>query len=133
MVQMQSDLPPPGTDNIREQHAWLFERFEAYRDKTPGDRALRSEILAQFDRLLENMKHFYRKVESAEEYNWLISATYQWQVAFTSVFQIPRNIREEIGIPLQFPDLEPVRRSSKATKSQSTYRARRTRSGSLAS
>jgi hypothetical protein len=99
---MAREVPPA----LREAHEKLWKELEAEQAAIRSRRARRAEFVRRFDELVGQLRRFAGEVTSADALEWLSTVTAEWQVAFSSILRVPRDLRKEIGVPVPSPNLE---------------------------
>jgi hypothetical protein len=86
-------------EEVKKMDKKLYE--EALRDHPTfvKDEKKLNSFIAKADHLLEDLKILSNQVKSIEDYNWLNEAALKWQVIYSSILNIPKDI--QIYLPSQ--------------------------------
>lgn len=100
-------------ESLKDTHRRLYARLlESRSGEAPsfGSDKEREEFIASASKLVADLKRIVPGVQLLADYTWVINATLQWQVAFSTLLDIPKAV--EIPTPpdgLRTPALQSAR------------------------
>lgn len=80
-------------EDIKDTHEKLYEKVLQKHQNIKDDLKLQKKYMDNIEELLDNIKELSMKTSSIKDYAWLSNASMQWQVVFSSVLNIPRNVQ----------------------------------------
>jgi hypothetical protein len=86
-------------EEVKKTDEKLYEEVLRNHPTFVKDEKKLDSFIAKADHLLEDLKTLSNRVKSIEDYNWLNEAALKWQVIYSSILNIPKDI--QIYLPSQ--------------------------------
>ena len=95
-------------EDLKDAHERLYREARQERARVGVGEENRRQLLEDIESLLERMHQLAQQITDVDQFNWLSEASTQWQSVYSEVFNIPKDVREKVGVDSVSKKLTPV-------------------------